>query len=216
MHLEVTSVLAMKPGDFTPASLTVLKNIMEAHCGPQNMPKIDAMEKLQSHKAEIEEQEFELIMKQLGYDVDAWRVHMKTVSDYAAAVHKQKRAWNLRRHEQSGKAPEAFLKQHCRVLKFDQASNMPVLDFMAWKKELSATLQIPEERGHTFSCLNLAAPSLSPSFDMEFFGSCALMAVIMPQFSYKRGPIYILSRMVKDIFVSRGLAIDSQWAPTVP
>ena len=159
-------------------------------------------------------------MKQLGYDVDAWRVHMKTVSDYAAAVHKQNHTRNLRRHEQSGKAADAFLKQHCRVLKFDQASNMPVLDFMAWKKELSATLQIPEERGHTFSCINLAAPSMSSSLDMDFFGGCAscmskgqnLMAVIMPQFTYKKNQLYILSRSTEDLFVNRGLAVDCKWA----
>ena len=76
---------------------------------------------------------------------------MKTVSDYAAAVHKQKHTWNLRRHEQSGKAADAFLKQHCRVLKFDQASTAPVMEFIIWKKELSAKLLISEERGHTFS-----------------------------------------------------------------
>ena len=71
VHLEVTSVLAVKAGDFAPASLTVLKHIMEAHCGPQNMPIFDAMTKLESHKAEIEEQAFVRIMSQLGYDVDA-------------------------------------------------------------------------------------------------------------------------------------------------
>ena len=66
VHLEVTSVLATKADDFAPASLTVLKHLMEAHCGPRNMPIYDAMAKLESHKTEIEEQPFVLIMSQLG------------------------------------------------------------------------------------------------------------------------------------------------------
>ena len=106
------------------------------------MPIYDAMAKLEGHKTEIEEQQFVLIMSQLGYDVDAWRVHKKTVSDYVAAMRKQKHNRNLKRHEQSGKAAYAFLKQHCLVLKFGQDSTAPVLQFMAWKKELSTTLQI--------------------------------------------------------------------------
>ena len=126
----------------------------------------------------------------------------------------------MKRHEQSGKAADAFLKQHCCVLKFDQASTAPVMEFMNWKKELSAKLLISEERGHTFSCLNLAAPSMSTAVDMDFFGACAscmskgqnLMAVIMPQFSCTKGQLYMQSRMIEDLFVNRGLSIDSKWA----
>ena len=63
---------------------------MDTHCGPRNIPIIDAMAKLEGHKASLDEQEFQLFMNQLTYDVDAWRDHKHTCSDCSAAVNKQK------------------------------------------------------------------------------------------------------------------------------
>ena len=94
----------------------MLTTMMETHCGPRNMPIIDAMTKLEGHKADLGEQVFALLMNQLKNDVNAWRVHRHTCSDYNGAVFKMKLTWNLKRHEHSGKAADAFLKQHCLVL----------------------------------------------------------------------------------------------------
>ena len=116
VHLEIASVLATRAGDFSPKDLAVLKALMDTRCGPRNMPIIDAMAKLEGHKASLDEQEFQLLMNQLTYDVDAWRVHKHTCSDYNSAVSKQKHNWNLKRHEQAGKAANAFLKQHCLII----------------------------------------------------------------------------------------------------
>ena len=49
---------------------------------------------------EVDEQEFQFCMRQLTYDVDVWRVHNHTCSDYIAAVSKHNHTWNLKRHEQ--------------------------------------------------------------------------------------------------------------------
>ena len=81
VHLKICSVLATRAGDFRPQDLAVLKALMDTHCGPRNMPIIDAMTKLEGHKAALEEQKFQLVMNQLTYDVDAWRVHKHTCSD---------------------------------------------------------------------------------------------------------------------------------------
>ena len=39
-----------------------------------------------------------------------------------------------------------------------------------------------------------------------------LVAVLMPQFAYKKGLLYLASRPVEDIFLMRGLNIDMKWA----
>ena len=39
-----------------------------------------------------------------------------------------------------------------------------------------------------------------------------LMDVIMPQFSYKKNQLYILSRPTEDLFINRGLSVDSKCA----
>jgi hypothetical protein len=159
-------------------------------------------------------------MNQLIHDRDAWRVHRHTLGNYAASVAKLKHDWNIKRHEQSGKAADEFLKQHCLVQVYKKDSTKPVMDFLNWKKSLAARHQIPEERGYTFALLNLSAPSISTTNDMAFFGSCAqtmvqgqnLMAVIMPQFAYKKGQLAMTSRAVEDLFINRGLQMDYKWA----
>ena len=39
-----------------------------------------------------------------------------------------------------------------------------------------------------------------------------LTALIMPQFAYKKGQLYIASRTVEDIFINRGLQIEYNFA----
>ena len=220
VHLEISSVLASRGDDFKPQDLQVLKVLMDSHCAPRNIPIIDAMTKLKDSQDAIVEQEFQLIMNQLIHDRDAWRVHTHTLGNYAASVSKLKHDWNIKRHEQSGKAADAFIKQHCLILVYKKDPNKPVMDFLNWKKSLAARLQIPEERGYTFALLNLAAPSISQANDMQFFGSCAsslvqgqnLMAVVMPQFAYKKGQLAMASRSVEDLFINRGLPMDDKWA----
>ena len=86
VHLEITSVLATKADDFQPQHLEVLKVLMDSHCGPRNIPIIDAMTKLHDSQAAIVEQEFQLIMKQLFHDRASWRVHIHTLGSYAASL----------------------------------------------------------------------------------------------------------------------------------
>ena len=78
MHLEVNSALATRADDFAPQSMDVVKRTMDSHCGPRNIPIVDAMSKLECSKAGLDQQEFELLMSQLTFDVDAWRVHQQT------------------------------------------------------------------------------------------------------------------------------------------
>ena len=113
--------MATRAGDSTPQDVTVLKELMDTQCGPRSMHIIDAMAKLEGHKAALDEQEFLLLMNRLTYDVDAWRVHKHTCSDYIAAVSRQNHTWNLKRHEQAGKAANAFLKQHCLIITYGKA-----------------------------------------------------------------------------------------------
>ena len=116
VHLEISSALASRGDDFKPEDLQVLKVLMDNHCAPQNIPIITAMTKLKDSQNSIVEQEFQLLMNQLIHDRDAWRVHRDTLSNYAASVRKLKHDWNIKRHDQSGKAADAFIKQHCLVL----------------------------------------------------------------------------------------------------
>ena len=83
--------------------------------------------------------------------VDVWRVHKHTCSDYIAAMSKHNHTWNLKRHEQAGKAATAFLKQHCLIITYGKAPQKAMMEFLNSRKTLAANLQAPEERVYTFA-----------------------------------------------------------------
>ncbi len=150
--------------------------------------------------------------------VDVWRVHKHTCSDYIAAMSKHNHTWNLKRHEQAGKAANAFLKQHCLIITYGKAPQKAMMEFMNWRKTLAGNLQIPEERGYTFALCNLAAPSMLQSNCLAFYGSCAscmaqgqnLMAVVMPQFAYTNSQLALSSQSVEDNFINCGLPMETR------
>ena len=101
LHLEIASALATRAEDFGPHDVTQLRQLMEGHKGPQHMAVMHAMSDLDSYKTELQEKEFELVLKQLCYDAEVWRVHTQKCSDYSTAVQWQKHQWNVKRHRQS-------------------------------------------------------------------------------------------------------------------
>ena len=103
---------------------------------------------------------------------------------------------------------------------YDRDPIPSLMAYMTWKKESTATIQIPDGRGYTFALCNLCSPSISQDIDRSCVGACAsvmsqgqnLLAVLMPQFAYKKGQLYMASRAVEDIFIQCGLSMDSKWA----
>ena len=66
--------------------MTPLHQLMAGHKGPQNMAVVDAMTSLDTHKTELEEKAFDMVLKQLCYDVEVWCVHTQKCTDYDMAV----------------------------------------------------------------------------------------------------------------------------------
>ena len=75
LHLEITSALATRADDFNPHNVSPLQQLMAGHKGPQNMAVVDAMTHLDTHKTELEEKAFDLVLKQPCYDVEVRRTH---------------------------------------------------------------------------------------------------------------------------------------------
>ena len=67
--------MATRVDDCSPHAVTPLQQLMAGHKGPENMAVVGAMTNLDTHKRELEEKAFDLVLKQLCYDVEVWRVH---------------------------------------------------------------------------------------------------------------------------------------------
>ena len=69
--------------------------------------------------------------------------------------------------------------------------------------------------------MNEIAPSLIPAQHIEFLGLLVpamvqpklqnYVAVLMPQFVYKKGQLSISTRTVEDLFLLSGLNMDTKW-----
>ena len=81
LHLEITSALATRADDFSPHDVTHLQQLMVGHKGPHSMAVMGVMTIFGIHKTELEEKAFDLVLKQLCYDVEVWRVHTKKCTD---------------------------------------------------------------------------------------------------------------------------------------
>ena len=82
----ITLALATRADDFSPQAVALLQQLMAGHKGPQNMAVVDAMTNLDTHKTELEEKAFDLVLKQILYDVEVWRVHTQKCADYGTGV----------------------------------------------------------------------------------------------------------------------------------
>ena len=116
LHLDITSALATR-GMTSAPRCDPAPATDGGPQGSQDMAVVDAMTNLDTHKTELEEKAFDLVLKQLCYDVEVWHVHTQKCTDYEMAVQWQKHSWSVKRHRQSRAAAEAFLNQFVLVLK---------------------------------------------------------------------------------------------------
>ena len=222
VHCEMLSILACKADDFSAMQVTLLKAIADQHCGPRNLNIMEAAAQLEGHQEKVQEKEFLLMLSQFEYDTDVWRVFKQRCSDYSMAVHMQKHQWNVKRHENSLAAADTFLNQCCFIFVSKDAISA-LAEFSKWKKDILGTIQVQETSAHTVAVVNLAAPSLTSANDLEMYSGLTqglmcghpgndLCAILMPQFTYKKGQLYIATRMVEDVFINKGLNIDAKFS----
>ena len=141
---KVTSELAMAIADknerFTLRDIPTLAEIMDTHSG--DTPVAEPC-KMSVDKAELERSTFELNMKQLEYDLQAWRVLDSKLSNYVGAMNTMKTDWRLNAWKDNMDVAKNYLKNNVLVASWEQEDLHP--RFTSFKSTLEKKLQMSSE-----------------------------------------------------------------------
>ena len=168
----------------------------------------------------MEEQQYHLVEQRLDLDVTAWRVFQGKLASYSKARAAKKQEWNYKRHKFSREAASEYVKtkitiQQCQ----NQDSIVNVYNNVV--AEFSQKHNIPRDNILTMGIVNWVAPSMIHHEHFEMQANIIsmlcnghvhnIMPILMPQFSYKRGQLYIADEMVNKVLSAREINVDAKF-----
>jgi hypothetical protein len=134
---ELAMALAEKSEKFMVHDIATLAEIMNSH---SKVSPIMAPLKMVVEKSELEKSTFELNMKQMEYDLQAWRVLDQKLSSYVTAVAAVKTDWRLNAWKENLEIAQNFFQNHCLTVSWEQDSMMPL--YTAFKSSIEKKLQL--------------------------------------------------------------------------
>ena len=207
VDVEVQVLVMDKSEDFTVHNVPTFKKILDKHLSSPSAP-------LASDQQLLEADEFQLLMKQLVYDVKVYETwQAKCSSVYTAREHALHELRSQRRAK-ANVAALALISSFCKFLTWDATKSETVIgDIMSWRREaisqkLGITQDIP-----AIVFLNWAAPCLVASGTQT--NQIAVMTwalhdnmqsaglVLSPVFSYNRGRLHLEETKMID-WLSKG------------
>ena len=152
LELELTSALADKDDKFLPRDMGTLRRIMEEHCGRTGvtLAAVTTAGMLDSQNAAIEKDTFDLMMKKMAYDVQAYKVWLGKLNNYEHAVQAQKLDWARQARTQNSEAASAFISQNMNLRALTSAEDIS-RSYNTFAAQIEGKLQL--EQGSAVTAL---------------------------------------------------------------
>jgi hypothetical protein len=143
IELAISSALAEKDEKFQPRDLAPLKLIMEEHCGKTGLVVAGVSPAaLDLQTSAIERDTFELLMKKLQYDTQAYKVWVGKNQNYELAVQSQRLDWARSARAHNLEAAGAFVSQ---TMNIKALSNGKAEDFNRSFNTYVATIEVKHQ-----------------------------------------------------------------------
>ena len=113
---EVEMVLSEKQERFAVRDIPTLCTIMDAHSGLCPLPDPT---KIMIEKGDLEKVLFELQMKQMEYDLQAWQVYRHKLQTYTTTAHQTKMNWHMTAYKDNQETIKHHLSNVSRLASFD-------------------------------------------------------------------------------------------------
>ena len=221
LELEIQTVHAMKSPDATARDIPTIKALMDNHTGGNSAALTLVESRLAIDATKLEESTFEKVMSELSFDCSVVRQLFQTMSNYETAQYTKKLEWNLGQYKLSEEAANAFMIKYCKFVVYEKTQD--VFDmYQALLKHVKTTFNVSSEKIAVWSLLNWVAPSILSSQDLDVQSSLLSMImsandksmglVMMPQFTYKKGQLFMVENMVRQLLSSRALNFDTKFA----
>ncbi len=156
--VEVSAALLAKDDTFNPMEMPSVKAILAAHAlgAPVTNPA------LQEAQNNLKEDEYQLCLKQLKYDVKVIRTWMQKYRDHEAAIFHKKQDWALARKAKAKQAADRFFALYCDVIVWESVDKVliKIQDFI---KDKAKTHRRDASECIMLGMLNWISPSLTSS-----------------------------------------------------
>ena len=221
IELQVSSALIEKADNFKVRDLPCVAALIDERVTPANFQTSSTQALVDADTKKLEESTFKLVMLQLLRDANVWRVFLANCSNYEVAAYTKKMQWTLDRHLHGTVAAKAFLKALFCLFVTSQPEDTRQR-FNEFLREVSKKHCIGLEHIVVFGFLNWIAPCTQPSASLVEQANMMSQVVTLseknirltlnPQFTYKRGQLYLSEKMTTDLLVQRGLNFDNKWS----
>lgn len=136
---ELQLALAEKNCGFVPRDLPTLNELMEAHVGggPGAAPAVLSIE-----QAQIDKASYDLTLRQMQYDLQAFKVWKGKMHNFRSTVDHIKLQWRLKAYESNKIAVEHFWSSYVHLCTFEDTAQ-PMRDHVMFKADIERKMQLP-------------------------------------------------------------------------
>ena len=152
--------------------------------------------------------------------MQVWRVFESKCKNHEKAVYGKKQEYNVKRFDLSSKAADEFLTSQCRFLHITTTDQI-YKELSKLRVEMASKHRINEKDIVTIAVANWTAPSTIKAGTLELQanmlnavatqGEKGICLVLNPQFSYKKGQLYLAEKMVVNLLSKRSLDFDRKF-----
>ena len=220
--MEMNSAMIDKSDTFTIRDVPCLKDLLDQVSGSGSADVHISMEEqaVKRQSADLQESEFKLLLKHIEYDCKVWRVYESKVSNHEKAMYWKKQDYNLKRHKMCCSAADEFIRSNTCVINSGEV-NQIFKAYQQLQKSIAVKHHIDQKDVVTIAIVNWVAPCSinSQALDLQanLIGMLAganeknIMPVLLPQFAYKKGQLYLTEQMVTNLLATRGLNFDHKF-----
>ena len=122
LEVELQGAISEKASNFTFSDIPTLKNLVAEHVADSQAKMQQLGKNTTVAAAQMERQEFDLMMAMLSHDLDVWKVHLTRSKDRQAAIHFQLLQYRQKRMFAAKEIGDKFLAEVCQLYVLQDAA----------------------------------------------------------------------------------------------
>lgn len=220
VEMEVQCVVSEKSASFTVRDVPTLASMMDSHAGGLSFDIVQSQKDVEKSVSNLEDDQFNLVMKQIEYDVKAFKIYLAKLRSFEKTMYTKKLEWNLKRHQFSKTAAKEWMDDKVCVAYCNTIDEV-VKEYNKLVRDLATKHGVPQEQVVTLGIVNWVAPSTLTSTALEMQANIISMLcngninnivpILCPQFAYKKGQLYLIEEMVFKLLSQRQINVDAKF-----
>ncbi len=224
LELELNQAVHEKNPKFVVRDITAIATLLDGHA--REAPIIPASS-MNSEMTAIEENAFDLMRRQVEYDIQVFKVWLQKVRNVEHHIFHQRLEAQRRVHIACRAAAEIYMATNMTFTELDKPDRV-LREIAALTQTLSRKHRVPNEDQEsaqgvvTVVILNWIAPSTLSAASMEAQATMASCLVhtsdlnigilLSPMFSYKKGQLWTSEQAAVNQVARKGLVVDRSWS----